>query len=159
MAKDLYLKLMSGETVHVTDSWDGAAPTEEGMVDSNGVAVDADGKEVSEPWRNIFRYDTEVFPHAGSPTVGKGRLTLKGTALVPATVAVENTIATALDFPMAASLGSLTVKTSDDVQGTTPRQFAKVYTWLIFAEETGGTVHKWRKAEVMGWGCMAPIDI
>lgn len=179
MAKDLYLKLMSGETVHVTDSWDGAAPTEEGMVDADGVAVDANGKEVSEAYRDIHRYNAQVWPAQGSLTVtgtpsdfqigstSSAPVTVQA-ALVPSTTVQAQTIAGTYSSTVGLSIAattkglvpdSVTAEPSDEVVHKKPRQFAKVYTWLIFSEDPSGPVHKWRKSEVMGWGCMAPIDI
>lgn len=179
MAYNLYLKLMSGEVVHVTDAWDGAAPTEEGMVDSDGVAVDANGKEVSEAYRDIHRYNAQVWPAQGSQTVtgSLGGASIDSTwsepvtvqaALVPSTAVQAQTIKGTYSGGIGASAtgtikglvpDSVTASPSDEVAHKKPRQFAKVYTWLIFSEDPSGPVHKWRKSEVMGWGCMAPIDI
>lgn len=152
--KNLYLKLTSGEYVHVTDDWDGQAPTEEGMVDSNGVAVDANGKEVSDPYRNIHR-DTSVT--VGAYNAGYGLLTLPGIAIEPATL-----VPAPPGFSSGVAqltVGDLEVRVSDEIKKVPPRQFAKVYTWLVFEDAEGGTAYKWRKAEIMGWGKMPPIDI
>lgn len=150
---NLYLKLMSGEVVHVTDAWDGMAPTEEGMVDSDGVAVDANGKEVSEPYRDIHRDATTI----GGYNAGYGPLTMPGVALVPGTLTPPggSFSASVAQFTIA----GLTIYVSDEIKKIPPRQFAKVYTWLVFEDADTGTAYKWRKSEVIGWSKMPPIDI
>ena len=170
--KNLYLKLTSGEYVHVTDDWDGQAPTEEGMVDSDGVAVDANGKEVSDPYRDIHRYTSYLKAvEMGNPSfydyIESDAVTVAA-ALIP----TEPLTVKATDIFVSGSSESFTrtVKhsplpagfissTSDEVAHRAPRQFAKVYTWLVFEDAEGGTAYKWRKAEIMGWGKMPPIDI
>lgn len=154
MAYNLYLKLMSGEVVHVTDAWDGAAPTEEGMVDANGIAVDANGKEVSEPYRNIHNNSTRVGAYNG----WYGALDMVGVSVEPATLGLPGAGLSSANLAQMI-IGGPIVHVSDHIKKVPPRQFAKVYTWLIFSEDPSGPVHKWRKSEVMGWGCMAPIDI
>lgn len=168
MAYNLYLKLMSGEVVHVTDAWDGAAPTEEGMVDANGIAVDANGKEVSEPYRDIHRYTSALkagemaAPSANDITVSDP-VTVAAALIPTEPLTVKAThidiifnVATKRLSPVPAGFST---STSDEVAHKKPRQFAKVYTWLVFSEDPSGPVHKWRKSEVMGWGKMPPIDI
>ena len=153
----LYLRLMSGAKVYVTDKWDGAEPSEEGMVNASGEPTSSDGMEVSQPWRNIHRHATDLYVVNGG--YAKGILTLKGVALKPDSVAVDATNALSSPFAMAASVGTLSVKASDDVDGTTPRQFRKVCTWLVFSHTNGTTKFKWRKDQVMGWGEKPPIDL
>lgn len=166
--KNLYLKLTSGEYVHVTDDWDGQAPTEEGMVDSDGVAVDANGKEVSDPYRDIHRY-TSYLKAVEMATPSANDITMSdpvtvAAALIPTEpltvkatdVVITYSLKTIKHSPLPAGFIS---STSDEVAHRAPRQFAKVYTWLVFEDAEGGTAYKWRKAEIMGWGKMPPIDI
>lgn len=153
---NLYLKLMSGEVVHVTDAWDGAAPTEEGMVDANGIAVDANGKEVSEPYRNIHNNSTRVGAYNGR----YGALDMVGVSVEPETLvpAGATALVSAKDLAQL-TIGGLIVHVSDHIKKVPPRQFAKVYTWLVFEDVETGIAYKWRKSEVIGWSKMPPIDI
>lgn len=141
----LYVWFLNGQDGKVCDDWNGEAPTEEGLVDSDGAIVGTAGQEVSEPYRNIHPYSTEINVKSGSTLAGA--LTLKGTSLVPASVAPADVVG----GPVAVltTLGTLAVKTSDQVSGTKPHQFAKVYTWLIFTGATG--IYKYRKSKVVGY--------
>ncbi len=165
---NLYLKLMSGEVVHVTDAWDGAAPTEEGMVDANGIAVDANGKEVSDPYRDIHRYTSPLkavefanpsasdFTMSDAVTVAAALIPTEPLTVKATDIFISGSLRTIKHSPLPAGFIS---STSDEVAHRAPRQFAKVYTWLVFEDAEGGTAYKWRKAEIMGWGKMPPIDI
>ena len=152
---NLYLKLMSGEVVHVTDAWDGAAPTEEGMVDANGIAVDANGKEVSEPYRNIHNNSTRVGAYNG----WYGALDMVGVSVEPKTLVPAGAGGLSASGLAQLTIGDLIVHVSDHIKKVPPRQFAKVYTWLVFEDVETEIAYKWRKSEVIGWSKMPPIDI
>lgn len=182
MPKDLYIRLRTGPCVHVTDQWNGNAPTEKGMVDGDGVPVDEEGKEVAEPWRNIHRIGGTMKASEGSLTVtlpspGSGGQTQITTvegfdvpvaaAIIPdGVVEVKTTTGSYSSAP--STVQYVTTKglvpagfkatVSDDVAGINPRQFPKVYTWLTFLG-ADGTPYDWRKDEVLGWGDQPPIDL
>lgn len=146
MAKTLYVYLKGGRgDAKVTEIWDGAAPTEKGMVDASGVIVGTDGKEVAEPYRDIFR--TTIEADCGVSTVD---LNIKGS--IPGV----GSVAALLNAPPGGSTPSITgtptlTDESDEVAHTKPRQYYKVYTWLVFADDDG-TPYEFRKADVLGWG-------
>lgn len=144
MAKTLYVYLKGGRgDAKVTEIWDGAEPTEEGMVDTSGVIVGTDGKEVSEPYRDDFPSTTRGYSGANS---GAGL-----TATFDSTVAVNNAYLAEGAVAMGGGVGSIISKLSDAVAHVKPRQYYKVYTWLVF-EDDDGTPYKFRKADIVGWG-------
>ncbi len=70
------------------------------------------------------------------------------TGTTPGLVGVSGTAAMVLT--------DLTPQVSDEVANTKPRLFTKVCTWLIFKETgvpTPTAIFKFRKADVLGWGC------
>lgn len=143
MAKTLYIYLKGGRgDAKVTEIWDGAAPTEEGMVDGSGVIVGTAGKEVADPYRDIFEST-----HVDKTYVG---WTQNGVPQTPIDQggAVSNLYPTDGSTPTSPSGVS---RISDDVEHVPPRQYYKVYTWLVF-EDTDGAVYKFRKADLIGWG-------
>lgn len=146
MPKKLYLHLKNGRTIHVTSAWNGAAPTEEGMVDGSGAVVGSDGKEVAAPFRNIFRTQVKAVAGLNSPYTQEAVLPGVGTVTNQASgTPIVGQVAVALSTP------------SDDAGGIKPRQYFAVYTWLVF-EDTEGVPYKFRKASVEGWGSEPPLD-
>lgn len=182
MPKDLYIRLRTGPCVHVTDQWNGNAPTEKGMVDVDGIPINAEGREVSDPWRNIHRIGGTMKASEGSITVTPPAPMSGGPTLISTVVGGDVPVAAAIipdgnievkqtagSYSSSASLVSYeTTKglvptgfkatISDDVAGKNPRQFPKVYTWLTFLG-ADGTPYDWRKDEVLGWGDQPPIDL
>jgi hypothetical protein len=140
MAKTLYVYLKGGRgDAKVTEIWDGAAPTEKGMVDASGVIVGTDGKEVGEPYRDISRTSVS----GSSSTVG-------GSVNVTGSLPGVGSIETAVGVSTLTVTPTLTTG-SDEVEHVRPRQHYKVYTWLVFADDDG-TPYEFRKADVLGWG-------
>lgn len=148
---DTYVYLRGGRGDGFVPTWTGAL-TEEGEVDANGAIVGTAGKEVSEPYRDIHNNSTNIALVDGSD-LGAGILPIKGTALIPTTI-------TPASLPGGASgdmlvsqsgLGTVSIKVSDDVNNTPPRQFYKVYTWWVFTS-SNGIAYKFRKADVIGIG-------
>ena len=180
MPKDLYLTLVNGRTIHVTDDWDGLPPTYEGTVDASGAPDDGEGIEAGEYYRDIHRYNASVFPAQGSLVVTGGgggvntsiastssaAVTIQA-ALVPSTTVTAETVAG--DYSSTLGLTSntltkglvpdtITAETSDEVSKAKPRTWQKVCTWLVFTCVTSGQKRKWRAASVDGYSDQPPID-
>jgi len=150
----LYIYFIDGGVAHITDTWTGAAPQEEGLVHSTtGALVGTAGTEVGKPFRNIFP-STKLNPTFGLYNSGVGLS--PGVPFLAGGV-VQNGYP---DEAQALSLTNLQAsksRLSDEVAGTQPRHFLKVCTWLIFLT-TGGNTHKVRKDLVKTWGSKPPID-
>jgi len=151
----LYIYFIDGGVAHITDTWTGAAPQEEGLVHSTtGALVGTAGTEVGKPFRNIFpstkmnpffqRYTTGIGV-GGSPYIDLGSSTV-----------VNGYPEAGLQLNLASAEASKS-RLSDEVAGTQPRHFLKVCTWLIFLT-TAGNTHKVRKDLVKTWGSKPPID-
>ncbi len=174
MPLDIYIYLKGGRGDGFVPQWNGSDPmaVEEGTL-ANGEDSPADGKgrEVSEPYRDIFPAETQVSFIApgvnndneprdfiGSAAMktailpGEG-LFLKGGESGPIVVG-ENAYASIFaDEPA--------FTTSDEVAHTAPRQFTKVCTWLVFTSvdaEENEYPFKFRKADVVGWGTKQRTD-
>lgn len=174
---ELYVTLVSGRTVHVCSDWDGAAPTRIGTVDATGAPDDGKGIEAGEYYRDIHRYNAQVWPAQGSIAVtgtGGGGVQIDSTssapvtvqaALVPSTTVQAQTVAGGYSSTVGAKNttttkglvpDSVTAEPSDEVAKAKPRTWQKVCTWLVFTG-TAGT-YQWRAASVDGWSSKAPID-
>lgn len=178
MPKDLYLTLVNGRTIHVTNDWDGMEPTYEGLVDATGAPDDGKGIEAGEYYRDIHRYNAQVWPAQGSLTVGGsgGSIYVASTtsapvtvqaALVPSTTVQAQTIAGTYSGTVGANSttttkglvpDSVTAEPSDEVAKAKPRTWQKVCTWLVFNCTTTGEKRKWRAASVDGYSDQPPID-
>lgn len=143
-ATDTYIYLRGGRGDGFVPQWDGTL-TEEGMVDGSGAVVavgdEEPGKEVSEPYRNIFPSTTN------SPNY-KSYFFFASPYQYTDGGSVNNAYQ---DDGAAITLEGAKSRLSDEVKGVTPRQFFKVYTWLLFTS-ANGLVYKFRKADVIGWG-------
>lgn len=153
-AIDLYVHLKSGRTIHVTETWNGVEPTDEGMVDGSGAIVGTDGKEVSPPYRNIFRTPLTVEASVNTSQYVRATGVLPGFGTFPAHYTDERT-----NTPqeVTGDINPTLSVESDEVAGTKPRQYFQVYTWLVFTD-LDGRPYKYRKADVLGWGSKAPLD-
>ncbi len=147
MPKPLYLHLVNGRCIHVTDTWDGLEPTEEGMVDGSGVIEGTDGKEVSDPYRDIFRSSLK-----GLNSTGGVNFSEEG--VLPGVGAITNGFS---GSPVQATATMTVASLSDEAGHVKPRQYYKVYTWLVF-EDAENTPFKFRKASISGWSSKPPID-
>lgn len=141
---DTYVYLRGGRGDGFVPDWTGAL-TEEGEVDSSGVIVGTAGKEVSEPYRDIFD-DAGV-------TVQILNVNGVGSAATMTALTMDTPV---LNAPTAGPVpgylsGTLAVSTSDQKLHTKPRQYYKVFTWLVFAS-SNGLAYKFRKADVVGIG-------
>jgi hypothetical protein len=152
----LYIYFIDGGVAHITDTWTGAAPQEEGLVHSTtGALVGTAGTEVGKPFRNIFP-STKMNPAFGwsfeNPiTSGGARVPYWNSAVI------TNGYPNADMALSAANVEASKSRLSDEVAGTQPRHFLKVCTWLIFLT-TAGNTHKVRKDLVKTWGSKPPID-
>jgi len=178
MPKNLYLTLVNGRTIHVTDDWDGLEPTYEGLVDAAGDPDDGKGIEAGEYYRDIHRYSASVFPAQGSvnATSTTGGVQIDSTssaavtvqaALVPSTTLAVETVAGGYSSTVGATSStttkglvpdSVTAEPSDEVAKAKPRTWQKVCTWLVFNCTTTGEKRKWRAASVDGYSDQPPID-
>lgn len=181
MPKDLYLTLVNGRTIHVTNDWDGMEPTYEGLVDATGAPDDGKGIEAGEYYRDIHRYNAQVWPAQGSLTVtgsagSPGGIYVGSTssapvtvqaALVPSTTLAAETVAVGYSSSVGSSSttttkglvpDSVTAEPSDEVAKAKPRTWQKVCTWLVFNCTTTGEKRKWRAASVDGYSDQPPID-
>lgn len=156
MPKDLYLTLVNGRTIHVTNDWDGMEPTYEGLVDAAGDPDDGKGIETGEYYRDMHRYKTDV---TVVNAIAKGQLSVQA-ALLPATVAVDTTpgISPGFTFPLATNVANIALEPSDEVAKVKPRTWQKVCTWLVFNCVTTNHKRKWRAASVDGFSDQPPID-
>lgn len=144
---DIYVYLRGGRGDGFVPEWTGEV-SEEGMVDSSGVAVDENGKEVSEPYRDIFAPTGSTAAllnvNGSAYAVTRTDLRLSNPSLVaPATGPIQGYLS-----------GTLAATDSDEISHTKPRQYFKVFTWLAFVSSNGQT-YKYRKADVIGWGSQA----
>lgn len=162
MAENLYLYLVNGRCVHVTDDWDGNDPVRIGTVDAAGAPDDGEGIEAGEYFRDIFRttVSAKVAPDAAAypPAFSREQLTLNG-ALVPTTVSLEQyaqSTGSINDYGL--TVTGVTPAGSDDHLHEKPRGWQKVCTWLVFSCTTGTQKRAFRAASVDGWGDQPPID-
>jgi hypothetical protein len=148
----LYIYFIDGGVAHITDTWTGAAPQEEGLVHSTtGALVGTAGTEVGKPFRNIFP-STKLNPNYAlyTPAIGAQYHKIQ-------TAAVQNGYPDASTALSESNVEASKSRLSDEVAGTQPRHFLKVCTWLIFLT-TAGNTHKVRKDLVKTWGSKPPID-
>lgn len=148
----LYIYFVDGGVAHITDTWTGAAPQEEGLVNATtGALVGTAGTEVGKPFRNIFPSTkmNPVFAYA-QPMVGAAFHFIKDAS-------VQNGYPNADMALSVANVEASKSRLSDEVAGTQPRHYLKVCTWLIFLTAEGNT-HKVRKDLVKAWGSKPPID-
>lgn len=177
--KSLYLTLVSGRTVFVTDQWNGAAPTRVGTVDTEGAPDDGEGIEVGEYYRDIHRAARTVRAAAGSVTIGDapspgatppvttvtGAETEVDAAILPSeALTVETVTGTASGsgtLNTATTKGvvpaSFSASISDEKAHVKPRTWQKVVTWFVFLGEDGAE-YEWRAASVDGWSDQPPLD-
>jgi hypothetical protein len=134
---DTYIYLKGGRGDGFVPTWTGTI-SEEGMVDGSGVIVGTDGKEVSEPYRDIFQ---------STLTGTEGIVT--GTYSGP----ITSPLLTFNSLSSPATIGG-SGTSSDEAAHTKPRQYYKVFTWLLFTS-SNGLVYKFRKDLVVGWGSAA----
>ena len=179
MPKDLYLTLVNGRTIHVTNDWDGMEPTYEGLVDAAGDPDDGKGIETGEYYRDLHRYNAQVFPAQGSLVVagaGSGGISIDSVAsapvtvqaaLVPSTTVQAKTVSGGFSNTIGSTIttttkglvpDSVTAQPSDEVAKVKPRTWQKVCTWLVFNCVTSGQKRKWRAASVDGYADQPPID-
>lgn len=137
---DTYIYLKGGRGDGFVPQWTGAL-SEEGMVSDTGATLGTAGKEVSDPYRDIFPSTTfnqstgvSYGGFAAWVTPGPG----SGTNLYPD------------DGTTAASSGSKS-RLSDEVLHVKPRQYVRVATWMIFTSQSGLS-YKFRKDQIVGWG-------
>ena len=179
MPKDLYLRLVAGPTVHVTDQWDGNAPTRYGTVDATGAPDDGEGIEAGDYYRDIHRASRSVRASAGSVTVGApaspggtppvdtvvGEVVTVDAAILPSeTLTVDTVTGTAagsshLNTFLTKGIvpASFSASVSDEKAHEKPRTWQKVCTWLKFVG-ADGTEYDWRASLVAGWSDQAPLD-
>lgn len=162
MAENLYLYLVNGRCVHVTDDWDGNEPTRIGTVDAAGDPDDGEGIEAGEYFRDIYRttVSAKVAPSSAAyPPAFRGTLMTLNGALVPTTVEVKKTAEDAGSIGVYdLSVTGVTPSGSDDHLHEKPRGWQKVCTWLVFSCTTGTQKRAFRAASVDGWGDQPPID-
>lgn len=170
MAENLYLYLVNGRCVHVTDDWDGNDPVRIGTVDAAGAPDDGEGIEAGEYYRDIHRRTGTV---RGDPTINGGyagsRVVAGATipieaALFPDAVSIApqeliyGVVIQETALPIGPKVSALNVKPSDEVANAKPRTWQKVCTWLVFSCTTGTQKRAFRAASVDGWGDQPPID-
>ncbi|MBB5035561.1 beta strand repeat-containing protein [Prosthecobacter vanneervenii] len=136
---DTYIYLKGARGDGFVPLWTGAL-SEEGMVSDTGTSLGTSGKEVSEPYRDIF--PSTAF--AQSTAVSYGGF---AAWVVPGPGTGANLY---LDDGTAAT-NSPKSRLSDEVGHVKPRQYARVATWLIFTSQSGIS-YKFRKDQVVGWG-------
>lgn len=146
---DTHIYLKGGRGDGFVPNWTGHV-TEEGMVDSDGVVVGSDGKEVSDPYRDSFV--PQGFTVGSSNVHGVTTLTLQSAAFSnDETVTVTAPTNFGGSGGGVAAGGDMKSSTPDEISHTKPRQYFKVFTWLLFLSSNGLT-YKFRKADVIGWG-------
>lgn len=150
MAENLYLYLVNGRCVHVTDDWDGLPPEYIGTVDANGDPVDNEGIEAGEYFRDIFRTTVSAGVIDTMTNLYTRPMTLNG-ALVPTAASVSSS-------NYGPHITAVTAAGSDDHLHEKPRGWQKVCTWLVFTCTTGSQKRAFRAASVDGWGDQPPID-
>ncbi|OYW70495.1 MAG: hypothetical protein B7Z37_30575 [Verrucomicrobia bacterium 12-59-8] len=136
---DTYIYLKGGRGDGFVPKWTGAL-TEEGMVNEGGTTLGTAGKEVSEPYRDIFPSST-ITQNYG--------IWAAGFAVMPLTTGGQGNNFYPDDGSSAANSGKGRV--SDEVLHAKPRQYARVATWMIFISQNG-LPYKFRKDLVLGWG-------
>lgn len=150
MAENLYLYLVNGRCIHVTEDWDGNDPVRIGTVDAAGAPDDGEGIEAGEYFRDIYRTTVSVKVKDSMPTAFSLPQTLNG-AIVPTAASV-----TSSDY--GPNVTAITPSGSDDHLHEKPRGWQKVCTWLVFSCTTGTQKRAFRAASVDGWGDQPPID-
>lgn len=177
MALDIYIYLKGGRGDGFVPGWDGTEPTTEGTFDNTTGVMSDEGREVGEPYRDIFqqggqpfsvRQMEEINVGEGAPVMYNAEkpFTLPQGSVYYATgvsksfwhtyVDIENNAGGPITNGGAAIEADLEVSNSDDLAHTKPRLFTKVCSWLVFTAEAG--VFKFRKADVIGWGGRARTD-
>ncbi len=136
---DTYIYLKGGRGDGFVPLWTGAL-SEEGMVSDTGTTLGTAGKEVSDPYRDIF--PSTAFAQTTGVQYGGF-----SAWIVPGPGSGANLYP---DDGTAASSGSKS-RLSDEVAHTKPRQYARVATWLIFTSQSG-LPYKFRKDQIVGWG-------
>lgn len=136
---DTYIYLKGGRGDGFVPKWIGTL-TEEGMVSDNGTILGTAGREVSEPYRDVFpsstvsqEYGSYGFYFSMIPYMKGGM----GTTFYPD------------EAGQAANSGK--GRLSDEVAHVKPRQFVRATTWMIFISQNG-LPYKFRKDLVLGWG-------
>lgn len=99
----------------------------------NGAVTHVAVTKKSGPYRNTHPYSTDILINDGGASAGA--LSLKGTALVPATVtpaAFPGVFGTLASWPMSAAIGTVELKTDDNVAQASLRQSDLDYThWSV----------------------------
>jgi hypothetical protein len=151
--KKLYVYLKGGRgDAYVSSIWDGAEPTEEGALDENNEPEDAKGLEVADPYRDIHDGSaTMVYSAAGASS---GQVPVASALVLQDDETIDVTAPTGGVSPAGVNVvpqGDIKASTSDEKAHVKPRQYTKVFTWLVF-KDTDEATYKFRKAEVLGWG-------
>lgn len=151
--KKLYVYLKGGRgDAYATSIWNGAAPTEEGALDVNNEPADANGLEVAEPYRDIHDGSFNLLysaSGASSATVPvDSAFVLDNADVITVTAPVGGVTPTGANVR---PTGDILASTSDEKAHVKPRQYTKVFTWLVF-KDTEEATYKFRKADVIGWG-------
>lgn len=175
VSTDLYVYLRGGRGDGFVPHWNGFVD-EEGSYNSNPdegeEAMSVEGREVGEPYRDIFQgtsgpfvtvpenisvggggstyyHANKLVPMQGSGFVVRGPLTSE--AWFYASPVEEGEVAG--EVSTGGISGTLEATISDEVGHHAPRQHTKVCTWLIFGSTLGEAFKfKFRKADVIGWG-------
>lgn len=134
---DTYIYLRGGRGDGFVPTWTGTV-AEQGMVDTSGAIVGSDGKEVSEPYRDVFQSSAEFATLAGRNNISAPGIIANAIAAGGGTGGIEASF----------------LADSDEVAHVKPRQYFKVFTWLVFTSSNGLT-YKFRKADIIGWGSRA----
>jgi len=149
-AVPLYVYLKGGRgDAHVTETWNGSEPTEEGTVDGSGAALDGKGKEVIPPYRDIFTPSHPVKFRKTNTTSGSTELVETSTEFVGTATPQIEAPSGVLNFGQVTA--TLAVANSDERLHVPPRQANAVFTWLIF-HDINGAIYKARKDLTIGWG-------
>jgi hypothetical protein len=136
---DTYIYLKGGRGDGFVPQWTGTL-TEEGMVSDSGGTLGTAGREVSEPYRDIFPSSTVTQDYGSYQLVWYQ---------IPYTTGGK--AASFYPDEQATSANSGKGRLSDEVAHAKPRQYARVATWLIFTSQNG-LPYKFRKDSVVGWG-------
>lgn len=141
---DIYVYLQGGRGDGFVPEWTGAF-YDEGEVDSSGAIVGTAGKEVSEPYRDIF----------DASGVSANIININGVASAQTLTSLllsEPVLNAPATGPIAGYLsGTLATTDSDQKAHVKPRQYTKVFTWRVFTSANGLT-YPFRKADIVGVG-------
>jgi hypothetical protein len=136
---DTYIYLKGGRGDGFVPQWTGAL-TEEGMVSDSGAIVGTAGREVSEPYRDIFP-SSSVTQNYGS----------YGFYVWQVPYVTGGTASGFYPDEAGTAANSGKGRLSDEVSHVKPRQYSRVSTWMIFISQNGLS-YKFRKDSVLGWG-------